>query len=99
MTIQMIFLVMAALALVTLIGWMPKRDMAEFTHKGWFGICPVYMRNDPDTEDCMEAVERSLIFYPLFWLSGEVYILIIMLKTDADPDYEPSFPFLVTGEL
>jgi len=36
---------------------------------------------------------------PLFWLSESVYGLLIFMTSMINPDYDPEWPLLVTGEL
>ena len=63
-----------------------------YTHKGWFGICPIYLG---DIEgDCNVAARHDL----LEWLMA-VIGLAITVKTWLNPDYEPMFPMCITGEL
>lgn len=68
----------------------------KFTHKGWFGICPVYM-TDPKT-GCPDVAARHKYLEPLFTLSEVVYDGIIYVKSYFNDVYEPEWPFTVTGE-
>jgi len=72
-------------------------DMPKMTHKGFFGICPVYFA-DLDA-DCPFVDPRHWIFEPLFWLSESVYGLLITVGSMINPDYDPEWPLFVTGEL
>ena len=58
-----------------------------FTHKGWFGLCPVYMA-DVETESC--RLEPRIPFTGwLINLSAEIFKLL-----NAE-----SFPIMFTGKL
>lgn len=61
------------------------------THKGWFGICPVYFGR-LDSEAPL-VVERHWVFMPLMMLSEFVYGLVLMFAE------EPQWPLRITGEL
>lgn len=79
-----------------MLGWMTKADALKegFTHYGsYFGI-PVYM-SDPDGEDFMVAAKHSWL-EPLMTLFHYVEGFI---ASTFYPDAEPSFLFLVKGEL
>lgn len=59
-----------------------------FTHKGWFGLCPVYIAEDDSIEG--PRLEPRLPFTEwLIHLSAWVYDLL-----NAE-----SFPIMFTGEL
>ena len=61
------------------------------THKGWFGICPVYFGR-LDSEAPL-VVERHKLLLPLMMLSEFVYGLVLMFSED------PQWPLIITGEL
>jgi hypothetical protein len=61
------------------------------THKGWFGLCPVYLGN-PDGEAPL-VVERHITLLPLFILSEWMFQLVFMM-TDSY-----MWPLRITGEL
>lgn len=69
-----------------------------YTHKGWFGICPVYLGN-LDQEYCVKVAPRWWFVVPLFVVSEWWQGAIIYVRTWAYPEYEPSWEFEVTGEL
>jgi hypothetical protein len=46
---------------------MPK--LKPFTHKGWFGICPVYIHNYESDEDAVIVAERHWSMLPLGLIS------------------------------
>ena len=67
-----------------------------FTHKGWIGVCPIYIA-DPDGECCVEP--RLSIYWPLMRLGDAVFAMGFWLRTMVDPFYEPMWPIRITGEL
>ena len=71
--------------------------MSVLTHRGWFGICPVYL-GDIDSPGPL-VVARLWILEPLLTLSTWAFGVVIFFKTLADPDFEAGFPIRVTGEI
>lgn len=69
----------------------------KFTHKGWFGLCPIYIADLESGEPTL--VERHRVFFPLFLLSEFVFGAIFAVQTALDPYYEPEWPIRITGEL
>lgn len=69
----------------------------NLTHKGWFGICPVYF-GGLDTEGPI-VVERHWSFLPLMMLSEWMYSLCFAAMEFIDPSFEPSWPLRITGEI
>ena len=67
-----------------------------YTHKGWFGVCPIYL-GDIDG-DCNVAARHDYLEW-LMDLSEAVMGFAISVKTWLNPDYEPMFPMCITGEL
>lgn len=61
------------------------------THKGWFGICPVYFGRLDSAAPLV--VERCRLFMPLMVISEFVFGLVLMFSED------PEWCLLVTGEL
>lgn len=70
---------------------------SDYTHKGWFGICPIYLRN-PDS-DCPTVAPRWNWVVPLFVVSEWWQGAAIWLCTVVNPDYEPRWKIRITGEL
>jgi len=68
----------------------------EYTHKGWFWFCPVFLSFDGDEAD-VEA--RHALLEPVFSLCELLEEARIYLSSLFIEDYEPSFMFKVTGEL
>lgn len=73
------------------------RLLNEYTHYGWFGICPVYLAN-LDTE-CPAVAPRRELYVPLFVISEWLLGAAIYVKTFLDPEWVPYWPIRVTGEL
>lgn len=68
----------------------------DFTHKGWYWFCPIYI--SPDDPECPVAA-RSEWFEFLFDFCGMLDAARIWLTTYMNPDYEPTFMFKVTGKI
>lgn len=69
----------------------------EFTHYGWFGICPA-IYSDLDTEQPrVEPRWRVLAF--LFIASEFMQHAYMSLRSKIDDDYEPEFILSVSGEF
>lgn len=66
------------------------------THKGWFGVCPVYI-GDLDGGAPL-VVERHSLLLPLFVFSELMFGLVMraMYICGAEP---PGWPLRLTGEL
>lgn len=67
----------------------------QLTHRGWFGVCPVYF-GLVDT-DAPLVVERHWAAWPLFWLS-EALLAGVMLTLEAMGRPAPGWPLRITGE-
>lgn len=68
-----------------------------FTHKGWFGLCPIYMK-DIDT-DCPMIEPRIPLTGWLIDVSEFIYGTCIWVATTVNPEHEPLWPMLITGKL
>jgi hypothetical protein len=73
--------------------------MAEYTltHKGWFGLCPVYYA-DLRSEAPL-VVERHWTLEPLLWISQAFYDAIGWVFDAAGSDYAMPYPLRVTGRI
>lgn len=67
------------------------------THKGWLGLCPVYLAN-PGAGGS-DVHERHWTLAPLLLLSLSIYELCFTMQQLADPTCEPRWPLKVTGKL
>lgn len=68
-------------------------DDFKYTHKGWLGICPIYLA-DIDS-DCPVIEPRHWICEPLLAFSTLVFQTIAMFV----PEEDACFPVRITGEL
>jgi hypothetical protein len=71
----------------------------KFTHKGWFGICPVYLA-DLET-DCPNLTPRADDWFHLglYYVSHYAFIAFFTVADTINPSWQPGFPIVVTGEL
>lgn len=67
------------------------------THKGWFGICPVYFA-DLDSEGPF-VEPRHLLLLPLFYFSEFMFRIAFWCSEKMNPDFEAQFPLKVTGRV
>ncbi len=72
-------------------------DLPTLTHKGWFGICPVYIGGLES--DAPLLLERHWTALPLMKLSEAIFAVVIFMKSAANPEWEPAWPICVTGEI
>ncbi|HEX7687364.1 MAG TPA: hypothetical protein VF453_06645 [Burkholderiaceae bacterium] len=66
------------------------------THKGWFGVCPVYL-GDLDTEAPL-IDPRSPLLIPLFLLSEAMFGLCFTVLAAAGRE-NPGWALKITGKL
>ena len=71
--------------------------MHTFTHKGWLGICPVYIGGLDDEGPVI--AERHWSFIPLMKISEFMQRLCRFVLSAINPHYEPMWAIRVTGEL
>ncbi len=71
--------------------------MDKFTHKGWFGICPVYVQFKTPGMPLLES--RHVIFEPLMAISEAWYMVKFTVLGLLCEEYEPMWPILITGEV
>lgn len=77
---------------------MIKADKSDFKYKGWFFACPIYLNLDDD-ENGAEVAARYEWLEWWFTVNSVICNFMIGLKSMLDPDYEPAFPFRITGEI
>lgn len=72
----------------------------RFRYKGWFFACPVYMNFEEDQFGEFGAEVEARHEWLEWWFSvNEFFVGIsIWLMSLLNPEYEPAFPFRVTGE-
>lgn len=76
---------------------MIERDGHQFTHKGWFGLCPVYFAG-LDTEAPV-VDPRHWLATPLMLASELVFSLVFAAANLVNPDFEAAWPLKVTGTV
>lgn len=69
----------------------------DLTHKGWFGFCPVFIGGLDS--DAPLIVERHWMALPLFMLSEAIFSIIFMVCSMLDPEFQPTWPIRITGEI
>lgn len=69
----------------------------EFTHKGWFGLCPVYFSDIDSDSPIIEP--RHIALEPLMIVSELCYEMTFSVIQMFKPDYLPTFALRITGEL
>lgn len=73
------------------------RHTTLLTHKGWFGICPVYIG---DLESDAPFIDpRHWTLMPLLDLSELMFDVCFWLKEMTDPGVDQPWPIRVTGRL
>lgn len=72
-------------------------DRLMFTHKGWFGVCPVYFAGLETGAPLVHP--RHRLFTPLMLLSELLFWVGFRVCEAVSPDFEPNWPLKVTGEL
>lgn len=79
------------------------KHVQQFTHKGWFGICPIYIA-DIET-DCPALTPRveNWFFETLFWISHYMFVVVFAVADFFShlmhSNWRMGFPICVTGEL
>lgn len=69
----------------------------QYTHKGWFFLCPVYLNADDGEGMQVEARHEWLEWW--FTLQLMMFEFIVEIILFINPEYDPVFPFKVTGKL
>lgn len=67
------------------------------THKGWFGLCPVYISGAETGEPMVTPRCRALEF--LIPWSERLLGLWFSLRCLVDPLYIPEWPLVITGRI
>ena len=68
-----------------------------YTHKGWFGLCPIYLAEIDSPAPYCDPRHWSLAW--LMTVSDAIYSLCFWLGSYLNPDYVPAWPLLVSGVL
>jgi hypothetical protein len=69
----------------------------HFTHYGWFFMCPIYL--NANEGDGMAVEARHWMLEPWFTVNELIFAACVWIMTSINPEYEPMFPFRVTGEI
>lgn len=69
----------------------------KYTHKGWFFMCPVYL--NANEGDGMRVEARHPWFEWWFTVNQWLHEASCYLCDCMGIDYQPGFPFRITGEL
>lgn len=69
----------------------------QFTHKGWFLLCPIYIADLDTDAPFIHPRHWSLMAWML--VNEALLATFLFVRSMMDPDYEPLFPIKVTGEL
>lgn len=73
------------------------QTQVTLTHKGWFGLAPVYFGNLES--EAPAVIERHWSLGWLIDVSDAFFQLANVLASIANADHEPFFALRVTGEL
>lgn len=68
-----------------------------YTHKGWFGFCPIYLAA-PES-NCPDIVERHWSLAWLLDLNVALQQAAMVVCSVMAPDWEPTWKIRVTGRL
>ena len=69
----------------------------KYTHKGWFGFCPIFLANT--FSDSPDVTSRTEWLMPVLKFNIWLQELAIAACTLMDPDWEPTWKIRLTGEL
>ena len=76
---------------------MKKSNKIQYTHKGWFFLCPIYLNADDGEGMACDARHRWLDWW--FDVNELIFSVMVKIMVTFNRDYEPMFPFRVTGIL
>lgn len=74
-------------------------NCVTYTHKGWFGICPIYIGNFQKVNDIPDIDYRHWIFQPLMLVSGFTIDSYHFIMSMIDDLHEPMYTMYITGKL
>lgn len=72
-------------------------DYSIFTHKGWFGFCPVYFAHLES--DAPYVHPRHWMLEPIMIVNEWLFGAMFFLATLVNSEFEPQWPLRVTGSL
>lgn len=70
-----------------------------YSHKGWFGICPVYVADLESDAPHLTPRMDGWFCEGLFWASHYTFIAFFTVADAVAPAWQPGFPIFVTEEL
>ena len=68
----------------------------KYSHRGWFGFCPIYV-NNPHGK-CPDVCPRHPWLMPLMRLNIEIQRLAVGACMMMNPDWEPVWKIKLTGK-
>ncbi len=71
-------------------------NLARYTHKGWFGFCPVFIE-DPHGR-CPNLTSRHPLLMPILRFNVWLQELSIATCSLMAPDWEPTWSIRLTGK-
>lgn len=81
----------------------PSEIKQHFTHIGWYFFVPIYIGLESEEEDDVEAAPMVSVRNGcpewLMDLADLIFGIAVVLRQLLDPDYEPLFPFRITGTI
>ena len=74
-----------------------KLISVTYTHKGWIGLCPVYIGEPDSSEPNIDPRD----WIPDWWLSFNLTLfeMLGILREALDPTFEFAWPIGITGVL
>ena len=77
---------------------MKKCQGIPVTHKGWiFFVCPIYLSMDDPEEPVVVSRWKWLNWW--FDVTLLAFDGMTAIATKIDPDIDPTYPILITGEV
>lgn len=71
--------------------------MRKYTHRGWFGFCPVYLGSI--NTDCPNVIARRRWLEPVLHVNVFIQELAIGACSIINPHWEPVWKIRITGPL
>lgn len=69
----------------------------KYTHRGWFGFCPIYLGGI--NTDCPNVMARRRWLEPLLHFCIGIQEAAIGVCTLVNPQWEPVWKIRITGKL
>lgn len=68
----------------------------KYSHRGWFGFCPIYVNNPYGR--CPDVCPRHPWLMPLMRLNIEIQRLAVSVCMLMDPEWSPVWKIKLTGK-